>query len=151
MKLDWLKPGVSKPWLYFTAGLMWAGVGIVLNRYSYQWLKGFKWFEVLFYVICGGILALTIYKFGFSKFSKKNIRRVENIQSDKPCIFAFQQWTSYPLIVVMISLGVYLRLYSPFPKSLLAVAYIGIGGSLFLSSFNYFIKIFKMRKSDDPS
>lgn len=146
MKLDWLKPGVSKPWLYLLAGLMWATVGIVLNRYSYQWLKGYPWSEVLIWVIGGVILALTIYKFGFSKFSKKNIQRIENIKSEKPCIFAFQQWTSYPLIAVMISMGIYLRIYSPFPKPLLAAAYIGIGGSLFLASFQYFIKIFTILK-----
>lgn len=41
-------------------------------------------------------------------------------------------------MIVMISLGIFLRLYSPIPKPLLAVMYIGIGGSLFLASLHYY-------------
>ena len=87
----------------------------------------------------GGLaLAFTIYHFGFSNLADKNIRRIQNIQTHKVCFFSFQQWHSYPLVAFMISLGIFLRKYSPIPKPYLAVMYIGIGGSLFLASFHYF-------------
>jgi len=41
----------------------------------------------------------------------------------------------------MISLGVYLRAYSPFPKPLLAILYLGIGGGLSLAGLLYFAHI----------
>jgi hypothetical protein len=75
----------------------------------------------------------------------KNIKRIDLIVSERPCIFAFQEWKSYPLVAVMISMGIYLRKYSLFPKSLLAIMYIGIGGGLFLSGFKYFQKIIQIR------
>lgn len=41
----------------------------------------------------------------------------------------------------MISLGIYLRIYSPFPKPLLAILYLGIGGGLLSASLHYFVNI----------
>jgi len=93
-------------------------------------------------VIIGMVFAISIYAFGFSKLAKKNIDRIDAIDCDKPCIFAFQEWTSYPLIAVMISLGIFLRVYSPIPKIYLAAMYIGIGGSLFLASLHYYYRVF---------
>jgi hypothetical protein len=138
-----LKPGMKKPWLLFFAGAMWLGVGVLLISYAVEWVKLYECpLTVLLYT--GGILlAFLIYWFGFSRFSDKNILRVKKIESPKPCVFAFQQWSSYPLVIFMISLGIYLRKYSPFPKSLLAVAYIGIGGSLFIAGTHYFRAIIK--------
>ena len=141
--LQKLKPGMKKPWLYFLAGAMWAAVGILLNSYVYQWIIGNESFKNLLIILGGVLLALTIYFFGFSKFADKNIQRVKNIPSEKPCVFAFQQWSSYPLVIFMISLGIYLRKYSPFPKDLLAIMYMGIGGSLFIASSHYFRSIFR--------
>ena len=134
---------MTKPWLYFFAGVMWAGVGILLNRYVVQWVAELDSVKRIVVIVMGLILAFTMYFFGFSKFADKNIKRISGIQSDKPCVFAFQQWSSYPLVMVMISLGIYLRIYSPFPKTILAVMYLGIGGNFFMASFHYFRAIIK--------
>ncbi len=137
------KPGASKRWLYILAGLMWMAVGILLIRFAYQWLvptgvDNSSWF------LFGGIgLACMIYHWGFSRLANKNIFRIESLRVNTPCIFAFQLWTSYPLVIVMISMGIYLRKFSTFPKVYLASLYIGIGGSLFLASLHYFIKILR--------
>jgi hypothetical protein len=66
--------------------------------------------------------------------------RIVNIPKERVCLFAFQKWTSYPLVVVMIALGIYLRLYSPIPKPYLAVLYIGLGLSLLVSSLQYYLQ-----------
>ncbi len=96
--------------------------------------------------LAGVLLASAIYYFGFSKLAKKNIQRITDMAGDKICIFAFQEWTSYPLVIVMISLGIFLRMYSPIPKPLLAVMYIGIGGSLFLASLHYYKHIWETER-----
>lgn len=119
------------------AGLMWSGVGMFLNRFASQWLGSEDNKTKIIIVLLGAILAFLIYRFGFSKVAQNNIHRINNYLSEKVCFFAFQQWSSYPLVVFMIGLGVVLRVYSPIPKSWLAVLYIGIGGALFFSSFQY--------------
>ena len=62
---------------------------------------------------------------------------------EKPCLFAFQEWHSYPLVIFMIALGITLRKFTPIPKPLLGILYIGIGGGLGLSSFHYYWQIFQ--------
>ena len=93
--------------------------------------------------MAGILLAAAICLFGFSKLAHRNIDRIQALESEKVCLFAFQSWTSYPLVAFMVSLGIYLRVYSPFPKPLLAILYIGIGGGLFLSSLSYFAHILR--------
>ena len=133
-----LKPAVRKPWLILSAGLMWSGVGVLLCKYVYEWVTPLSLGQVVLVLFGGLILATMIYRFGFSHLADKNIRRIAAIPGEKACWFAFQEWKSYPLVAVMISMGIYLRVYSPFPEPLLAVMYLGIGGSLFLASLHYY-------------
>ncbi len=123
---------------------MWSGVGIFLNDLAYGWLKPLKWPRALPLTLLGVALAITICFFGFSNLADKNIQRIQKINSDKVCFFAFQKWHSYPLVAFMISLGIFLRVYSPLPKPYLAVLYIGMGGSLFLASFYYYKAIVRV-------
>lgn len=110
----------------------------MLCNLAYGWLRPVSFPRVIWMTLAGISLASAIYHFGFSKLAKKNIQRITGMAGDKICIFAFQEWTSYPLVVVMIGLGISLRNYLPIPKSYLAILYIGIGGGLFLSSLFYY-------------
>lgn len=141
--LNKFKPGTPKFWLYLTSGLMWSSVGLWLCYLAYGWLLPAELSVSLIMSVAGGLLAVAIYSFGFSGFAKRNIQRIKNIANERPCFFAFQSWTSYPLVAVMISLGIFLRKYSPVPKTYLAAMYIGIGGSLFLASSHYYRTILK--------
>jgi hypothetical protein len=145
--LYWSKPGVGKVWLYFLAGLVWLGVGIMLIGFASRWLKVVSFSSLFLYIIPGIALATGIYFFGFSKLAKKNIHRISRLASEKVCLFAFQGWTSYPLVAFMIALGLYLRIYSPIPKSLLAILYLGIGGGLFSASLHYFVIVINILKA----
>ena len=136
--LQRLKPAVNKAWLYALAGLLWSVAGVMLLRLAYGWLRLAHDYPVYLLAPLGILLAIAIYRFGFSKFADRNIQRIHELAGEKACIFAFQEWTSYPLVVFMVSLGIVLRRHSPIPKPLLAVAYLGIGGSLFLASFHYY-------------
>ena len=136
------KPAVKKSWLQLLAGLMWSGVGLMLIRFAWRWLVEVELSTEVVLLIAGLILAAAIYFWGFSKLAGKNIRRIEAIPNQKPCLFAFQAWTSYPLVAVMIAMGIYLRVYSSFPHPLLAIAYLGLGGGLFGSSLHYYGHLF---------
>ena len=135
------KPAVGKRWLYFSAGLMWLGVGIMLVGFASRWLRLVPLPTSILLIVNGVALATGIYFFGFSKVAKKNIQRIYAIVGERVCLFAFQDWKSYPLVLFMIALGIYLRVYSPIPKPLLAILYLGIGGGLSSSSLHYFMQI----------
>jgi len=144
--MEWinqLKPGVPKYWLLLIAGVMWTGVGYFLISLAVGWIFSPAVVSPWIYWIPGLILALIIYQFGFSKLAKKNSLRIQNIPVEKSCIFAFQEWHSYPLVLFMIGLGITLRNFSPIPKPLLGIMYLGIGGGLGLSSLVYYLSLWK--------
>ena len=156
-RLNALNPAADKKWLILLSGIVWSGVGVMLCKLAYGWLKPVELNKTLLLTSGGILLALIIYRFGFSKLAEINIKRILAYVNDKVCIIAFQQWSSYPLIVVMIAMGIGLRKYSPVPKPWLAVMYIGIGGSLFLASLHYYQqlirinadkKVFHVKKGD---
>mgnify|MGYP006871812252 CR=1 FL=1 len=120
---------------------MWSGVGILLSAFAATWLGLVHSWTVVLYILASLLLAAGIYFFGFSKLASSNIQRIIAIPKERVCLFAFQKWTSYPLVLVMISMGIYLRVYSPIPKPILAVLYLGIGASLFVSSLQYYYQV----------
>ena len=142
--MEWikiLKPGVPKNWLLLTAGLMWTGVGVLLISLAVEWVFAPTVKSPWNYWLPGIGLAYLIFQFGFSRLASKNSLRINNHPEEKPCLFAFQEWHSYPLVVLMIGLGITLRKFTPIPKPLLGILYIGIGGGLGLASFLYYRKI----------
>ncbi len=134
-------PSVSKKWLQLAAGLMWSAVGIMLVAFASRWLIFVDWLTMLLLVLAGGVLGAAIYWFGFSKVARKNIRRINAYIKEQICLFAFQEWKTYPLVAFMVFLGIYLRLYSPIPKPILAIVYLGLGFSLFASSVLYYQQV----------
>ncbi|HEY5270061.1 MAG TPA: hypothetical protein VII97_06965 [Anaerolineales bacterium] len=133
-------PATQKIWLHLTAGIMWSSVGIMLVALAANWLGLIHSWTVLLLILAGLLLAAGIYFFGFSKLASRNVQRIIDIPKERVCLFAFQKWTSYPLVLVMIAMGIYLRHYSPIPKPFLAILYIGLGASLFVSSLQYYLQ-----------
>jgi len=140
--LENFKPEVDRKWLIVLSGIMWCGVGILLNWIASKWFGKFENRQIIIALTAGPLLGLIISYFGFGKLARKNIDRILNYPA-KVCLFAFQRWQMYFLIVFMMSLGIYMRSSALIPKFLLAPVYIGIGTALFLSSFVYFKKIFE--------
>lgn len=103
------------------------------------------------YWLPGLILAGLIYIFGFSRLAKKNSQRIQQMPVENPCLFAFQEWHSYPLVLFMIALGITLRTYTPIPKPLLGILYIGIGGGLGSASTSYYLAILKAFRQTNSS
>jgi hypothetical protein len=136
MTLKNLKPAVSKTWLIVMAGLMWSVVGLMLCRLAYHWLVIIQWRWIVPQELLGVVLALAAYKLCFSRIAQKNIERLSVI-TEKTCIFAFQRWKSYLVIVLMTIIGITIR-NLPVPRPYLAVVYTTIGGALFLASLKYY-------------
>jgi len=139
MLLERLKPAVPRKWLLFLAGLMWSGVGVMLCCLAGGWLSAVPAAVSLPLGLAGAVLAVAVYRFGFSKIARKNIDRISR-SPDMACLFSFQAWKSYLIIAVMVTLGLLLR-HSSLPKHYLAVVYVTIGGALFLSSLHYYLSL----------
>jgi hypothetical protein len=107
--------------------LCWRGAGWVLSL-PYPWGVA---------LAAGGLLlALPGYYFGFSRLARKNIRRISELP-DRPCLFAFSPWRGYGMIILMMSLGLFLR-RSSFPPVYLIVPYVCMGTLLLVSSMQFF-------------
>ena len=129
------KPGVHKRVLLLIAGLTWVGVGIMLDGWSYSWLKDENPSSLLLMSMIGFVLGLILHHFGFLRIVDKNLGRIMPMEG-KQCVFSFMPWKSYALILIMILIGYILR-HSALPKCYLAILYSGIGTALILSSVRY--------------
>ncbi|UCD33316.1 MAG: hypothetical protein JSW04_08935 [Desulfobacterales bacterium] len=138
-----MKPSVSKYWLIALAGVTWSTVGIMLCRLAYQWLSAVQWEWSLPLGLIGIVLAWVAYRLGFSVIADKNIDRI-CLLADRSCLFAFQAWKSYIIIIIMILLGIFLR-QSPLPKYCIAIVYMTMGGALFFSSLHYYHRIWAVK------
>jgi len=137
-----MKKGVKREILFFVSGIMWVGVGIMLNILSFGWFShsnnSIKYYALIFGVLAGFAVSV----FGFSKLAKKNMERIFKL-ADYTCIFNFQEVKSYFIIVFMIGLGIFMRKSGFFPKEFLSFVYTTIGTGLFLSGLLYFKEFIK--------
>jgi uncharacterized membrane protein len=134
-------PAVDKRLLIFLSGILWSLVGIMLCKLAMNWLSLTSRQNTVCPGITGVVLAVLIYYFGFLKLVNKNTGRILS-KEGKVCIFAFQPWKSYLIILVMIGVGTILR-HSSMPKHYLAIIYIGFGGAMILSSLVYYRHFFR--------
>ncbi len=135
--LERFKPAAHQKWLIFISGLTWAGVGIFLSFLAFKWLRVYDWKTILIVNLIGIPIGLIKAFFVFSKVSERNIRRILHLPK-QACVFAFQDWKSYGLILLMMGLGIFLRTNPSIPKYYIAPVYIAVGVALFFSSFRYF-------------
>lgn len=131
------EPAVTRKTLAKTAGIVWIAAGLVLAIRSVSW---FSYGNISPYILVGTSLIIGILKgkFVFGKVVSRNIKRIKELapHKEKICVFAFQAIQSYILVAIMIILGITLRM-SSIPRNILAVVYLAIGTSLFISGLKY--------------
>ena len=137
---DKYKPGVHKKYLLIVSGLMWSGVGIFLDSLAFRWILNYNY--QIIYIMLGLILGFSIHHFGFSMVARNNIKRIILKTNSKACLVSFQKWSGYGIIVIMMSLGMFMRNTTFIPKNYLAILYLGIGSGLFFSSIKYYKSYF---------
>lgn len=143
-KLKKYDPVVDKRFLVALSGILWTVVGIALCRLAVKWLSAPDAENTVWLGTAGIVLSLLIHHFGFLKLVDRNIARIV-AKEGKVCIFAFQPWKSYLIIMIMIGMGIGLR-HSSMPKPYLSIIYTGFGGAMLLSSLRYhrvFIKLLR--------
>ncbi len=135
------EPAVKRTTLIFTAGVLWACIGLFLLGRGITKLLPFNSFS---YILTGGgaLLGILKSKFVFNKIIDKNIERIKSLSPNKEkiCIFAFQANQSYILVLIMMSIGMLLR-HLPINPLYYGTILILIGTALFTSSLRYFSAI----------
>jgi hypothetical protein len=131
-------PAVSRKVLRLTAGVVWTAVGLALCVAAAHWLvvTHSHWIVPL---SMGVIVGAFIYRFGFLRLVNKNKARISEQApgSNKVCLFAFQSWRSYGIIIIMMGMGYGLRHLS-ISRIYLVPIYMAIGIGLFLASLHYY-------------
>lgn len=134
---------VPKKYLLLVSGLMWSGVGFMLISLATSWLQRLK-FEPHWLIILAGVIpGLLVAIFGFTRIVRKNIQRINDMDSPIS-VFAFQDWRSYLLILVMMSMGIIVRQTGLIPMILKTPGYYTIGTALSLSSIRYYREFFRV-------
>jgi hypothetical protein len=136
MPLARLKPAVPKHWLIAIAGGVWLAVGILLLRLAWSWLQSMPPGRSAGLLAAGLLLALAFHRFLLSRLVRRNTARIDRY-AEKGCLFAFQAWRSYLVILAMIAMGALLR-HTALPREMLAVLYTAMGAALSLASLAYF-------------
>jgi len=146
MTLIRLKPAVPKHWLIAIAGLVWAMAGIMLARLAWSWLRTMPALQAGGLVAAGLVLAVVFHRFMLLRLARRNMARIGNY-ADKGCLFAFQAWRSYFMILLMIAMGSFLR-HTAIPRVYLALLYTAMGGALLIASMGYFTHLRHLRNRD---
>ncbi len=145
--IEWssCKPAVPRRWLMGLAGILWGAVGVMLCRLAIGWLQPVRIEQRVVLLGLGLALAAGMYRAAFSRLVARNLERIGNLPA-RGCLFAFQPWKSYLVIVFMVMLGLGLR-RSALPRPVLAVVYITIGVALILGGIKYWRRMFSGRPS----
>jgi hypothetical protein len=132
-------PSVRKEILILLAGTIWSITGLVLIVVAISWSMEEKKITPFLPLAIGIVGGIIVGQFGFSRLSRKNIRRISDEYNDKKevCLFAFQSWRSYLIILIMVTLGYILR-HSFIPHIYLSPIYMAIGLGLLIAGFFYF-------------
>ncbi|MBT3236940.1 MAG: hypothetical protein HN353_13375 [Bdellovibrionales bacterium] len=135
---------VSQTILILTSGIIWTCIGILLISIASRWFHLLTNLQLITSLSLGVIIGTLFATFGLSRLAKKNITRISNFP-EKASIFAFQRGKTYFLILLMISLGMFMRNTSYVPKFVLTPIYLSMGLGLLIASFYYYKQIISSR------
>ncbi len=134
---------IRRHYLLLVSGIMWSSVGLLLISLATRWLGALDFKHPGLIIVIGVIPGLLVSIFGFARIVKKNIQRIEAM-TPRASLFAFQAWRSYFLIVIMMSMGVFIRHSGLIPMILKTPGYFTIGTALSFSSITYYKAFFRL-------
>ena len=101
LEIEKWKPGVPKSALLLIAGIIWLGIGVMMDGLAYSWLRTEPPHQARWFSAFGLVFALFIHHFGFLRLVDRNLGRILPMKGRR-CVFSFMPWKSYFLVVVMI-------------------------------------------------
>jgi hypothetical protein len=130
-----ITPRVSRHNLLLAAACMWLFAGGMLLWRSWVYFRpvsGWPWLLILSFT--GGFL----FFWGmFLRISTKHITRIQEMKTERPCLFSFFNLQSYGMMAVMISGGVGLRTSHVVALPYLSLFYLFMSIPLLLSAVRF--------------
>ena len=128
---------VSRRVLLLVAGLVWTFAGGMLLGRGSAWLLKSGDHLVLRYAIAlaGG---LAFFFLLFDRISLKHVRRIREMEDDRPSLFSFFDLKSYLMMALMITGGVLSRTLALVEPSILYTFYACMGTPLLISAFRFY-------------
>ena len=120
----------------------------MLCHLAWGWLHPLPPLRITGLITAGLALALVLYRFMLARIARRNMSRICTY-AERGCVFAFQAWRSYLIILVMIAVGSFLR-HTTISREILALLYTAMGGALILSSLAYFVLFWRVRVKGAP-
>lgn len=134
----------NKIHLILIAGLFWCAGAIMLLIKAKELINITSTKQLIIVSLISSLIIWLKYKFILKKTAIKNINRIILLKSPY-YLYQFQAIKMYIAIIIMIAAGTLLRKFSLVDNEILSTLYIGIGGALFLSSFEYFKFLFRSK------
>jgi len=120
-----LKPRIPKRYLLFVAAFAWTFAGsMLLTRGIFMVIKVHHYILISLFSAISGLI---FYRFMFSKISLKHIKRIIQMEMEKPFVLSFFSIKSYIMMIVMISSGILLRKSGILPLEYMSFIYITMG------------------------
>lgn len=136
------KPGVPKRYLLLAAGLAWTTAGLMLGLRGLLWVVSNDSF-IPVHVVVAIILGLIFFQLVFAKVSLKHITRIHAMDILKPSLFAFFDAKGYIMMVLMISLGIFLRKTKFVEPEILYNFYVLMGTPLLVSAIRFYFAFWR--------
>ncbi|MCK4632712.1 MAG: hypothetical protein KAT79_05540 [candidate division Zixibacteria bacterium] len=132
------EPSAKRSTVIVAAGVVWLAAGLFMIASGAARLTEAKTSPFL-PIALGLFLGLLKRRFVLGRMAVANIARIRNLAPHKEriCLFAFQAFQSYVVVIVMVTLGIVLR-NSAIPNEWRATILLAIGTSLALASSTYF-------------
>ncbi|MDY0342249.1 MAG: hypothetical protein RBR28_01660 [Lentimicrobium sp.] len=131
--IDRYKPAASKRILCFTGAALWAFAAYRVLKITLRALT-LTYVPAWIVVISGLVGLYFFFSFVFKKVTRRNVKRIYELKSEKPCIFAFIGWRTYLIIFFMIGLSILVERFKLMPAWVEGIFFIALGGSLLLSA-----------------
>lgn len=125
-----------KKWLFLAMAILWmvASVKVLMIAWKGMFLSGIPKFGFLFLCIAGAIL---FSRFVLIKVTKRHIKWIHSISSDRPSLFFMMSIRNYLLLALMILMGIITGYFHIIPIPLLSLFMGALGISLFFSSLRF--------------
>lgn len=144
------KPGISKKLLLLIAGIVWIGISYIAINIGLNYIFDNS-HHILFHLMISFIIGIFLFLVIFFKVFNNYTNRIIQLNSDKPCLFAFSSFKSYFITAFIFTLALYIKKYNLIESLMLSITYAGIGISLFFSSLKLFYSFFTFKKITNSS
>ncbi len=128
---------VTPHYLHLISGVLWSCIGLFLITLATSWLVTLKVDHSWLLIFSGTLAGIIVSFYGFTNIVNKNIERINGLEG-QVSILAFQTWRSYMLVIIMMTMGIYIRRSEWIPLLIKTPGYYTIGTALSLSSFRYY-------------